>query len=208
MENIVIRGSGGHAREVAFLIERINQVKPTWNLLGYIDLHDEGEMKYGYKVLGDDSWFLKHNDVKYCVIAIGNPNDKMKVYNELEKYSLIYPNIIDNQAIIAKDVKLGAGNVIQGTAKLSVGVKIGSFCLTNGVCSLGHDVVIGDFVSIMPFTAVSGNVMIGTGTFIGMGAKLAQGITVGRNVTICACSLVLDNIEDGIRVLGIPAKKT
>jgi len=37
MEDIVIRGSGGLAREIAFLIERINQEKPKWNLLGYID---------------------------------------------------------------------------------------------------------------------------------------------------------------------------
>lgn len=207
MKSIVIRGSGGHAREVAFLIERVNQVKPTWDLLGYIDIQDKGETKYGYKVLGDDSWFLENNDVKNCVIAIGNPRDKMKVYNEIQKYNLIFPNIIDNQAVIAKDVKMGFGNVIQGPAKLSVGVEIGNFCLTNGVCSLGHDVVIGDFVSIMPFTAISGNVKVGNNTFIGMGVKLVQGITVGSNAIICASSLVLDNIEDGAKVLGIPAKK-
>jgi hypothetical protein len=93
MEDIVIRGSGGLAREIAFLIERINQEKPKWNLLGYIDIEDVGKIKYGYEVLGDDSWFEKTKNVS-CVIAIGDSNARFKVYQQIRKYNLNFPNII------------------------------------------------------------------------------------------------------------------
>ena len=137
MEDIVIRGSGGLAREVAFLIERINLNKKRWNLLGYVDMGDVGKIKYGYKVLGDDSWFQTEKNIN-CVIAIGLPMVRYKVYKSLELYSLSYPNIIDPSAIIAKDATLGIGNIITGPSRISVNVRIGDFCLLNGNCSLGH----------------------------------------------------------------------
>jgi len=206
MEDIVIIGSGGHGREVAFLIERINKVDCKWNLLGYISLNDIGETKYGYNVLGDHSWFLKNSTVKNCIIAIGYPEVRLKVYNELSKYNLNFPNIIDPQAMVAEDVKMGCGNVIQGPGRLQVGVEVGSFCLLNGVCSIGHDAKIGSFVSMMPFTAISGNVEIGNNVLFGIGAKVVEKVKIGSNVTVGACSLVLDDIKDNTRVLGIPAK--
>ncbi len=36
MKDIVILGSGGFAKEVAFLIEEINRSSITWNILGFI----------------------------------------------------------------------------------------------------------------------------------------------------------------------------
>ena len=37
MKNIVIVGAGGVGREVSLIIQQINMLEPTWNLLGYID---------------------------------------------------------------------------------------------------------------------------------------------------------------------------
>lgn len=37
MKNIVILGAGGFAREVAWLIEEINNKNAEWNLLGFIE---------------------------------------------------------------------------------------------------------------------------------------------------------------------------
>lgn len=37
MKDIVIIGAGGFGREVAWLIERINNESPTWKIKGFID---------------------------------------------------------------------------------------------------------------------------------------------------------------------------
>jgi sugar O-acyltransferase (sialic acid O-acetyltransferase NeuD family) len=205
MEDLVIRGSGGLAREIAFLIERINQEKPTWNLLGYIDLKDIGEVKYGYEVLGDDSWLERAKKVN-CVIAIGDSKTRFKVYQQIKNYSLNFPNLIHPLAIIGKDMEMGNGNIITGSARFTVGIHIGNFCLFNGFCTIGHDTVIKDFVSVMTFSAISGNVVVNTRSFIGSGAILIPGITIGKETMVGAGAVVLKNVKDGCTVFGNPAK--
>ena len=36
IQDIVILGAGGFAREVSFLIEEMNRKSPTWRLLGFV----------------------------------------------------------------------------------------------------------------------------------------------------------------------------
>ena len=54
LKNLIIIGASGFGREVAWLVERINKVDPTWNLIGFIDDADEiqGKSINGYAVLG------------------------------------------------------------------------------------------------------------------------------------------------------------
>ena len=54
MKEIVILGAGDFGKEVAWLIEDINKVKPTYIILGYLD-DDEGKIGQklnGYECLG------------------------------------------------------------------------------------------------------------------------------------------------------------
>ena len=37
MKKLIIFGAGGMGRETAWLVERINDVSPTWDLLGFMD---------------------------------------------------------------------------------------------------------------------------------------------------------------------------
>ena len=37
MKNIVIIGAGGVGRETALIIQQINELELTWNLIGFID---------------------------------------------------------------------------------------------------------------------------------------------------------------------------
>lgn len=205
IQDIVIRGSGGHAQEVAYLIEKINQKKPLWNLLGYIDVKDVGMVKCGYKVIGGDEWFKDKKNFN-CIIAIGDPNSKFKVYTELKKYELNFPNIIDPIAKIGRNTKMGIGNLIMGSVGLSTNNKIGNFCLLNGCISVGHDTHLADFVNIMPFSSIAGNVEVGDKVFIGAGATIIQGLKVGRESVVGAGAVVIRNVKDGCTVFGNPAK--
>jgi FlaA1/EpsC-like NDP-sugar epimerase len=73
MEDIVILGAGGLAREVAFLIEDINRDNPKYNLLGFIVRDDnlKGRMVGKYSVIGNEEW-LADKELN-VVIGIGNP---------------------------------------------------------------------------------------------------------------------------------------
>lgn len=51
MKKILIFGAGGFGREVQWLIERINRMKPIWKIEGYLDDGIEsGTEINGYKV--------------------------------------------------------------------------------------------------------------------------------------------------------------
>lgn len=40
IRNLIIFGASGFGREVAWAVERINAVTPTWNLLAFMDDDD------------------------------------------------------------------------------------------------------------------------------------------------------------------------
>ena len=56
MKNIVIIGAGDLGRELVWLIEDINKVKPTYVILGFLDMDERkaGREFYGYEVLGTE----------------------------------------------------------------------------------------------------------------------------------------------------------
>ncbi|GAA3319001.1 hypothetical protein GCM10020331_024100 [Ectobacillus funiculus] len=47
---------------------------------------------------------------------------------------------------------------------------------------------------------------IGNNVYIGPGAKIFGGITIGNNVSIGANSVVTKDVPDNVTVVGIPAK--
>ena len=58
MQDIVIVGVGGLGREIAEWVEDINEVKPTFNLLGFLDddASKQGTTRHDLPVLGGIDW--------------------------------------------------------------------------------------------------------------------------------------------------------
>jgi acetyltransferase-like isoleucine patch superfamily enzyme len=53
---------------------------------------------------------------------------------------------------------------------------------------------------------ISGAVEIDKLSFVGIGATIIQGITIGKNVTIGAGSVVIKDIPDNVIAVGNPTK--
>lgn len=206
MRDLVIRGSGGLAQEVALLVERINEVNPTWNLLGYVDQKDVGKIKYGYEVLGTDKIF-EHLDAVDCVVAVGEPLSRRKVLNELRDCNLNYPTLIDPSVTMSKDTDIGLGCIISPGCRISVDTKIGDYCFINAETLIGHNCKIGNLCTIGPSCNISGGVTMGQGCFVGVRATILQNKRIGDWTRVGACSLVVTNVKDNETVFGIPASK-
>ena len=65
LKKLIIIGASGFGREVAWLVERINKVKKTWDLLGFIDDDEsiQGKEINNYKVLGKIDEIDRYRDV-------------------------------------------------------------------------------------------------------------------------------------------------
>lgn len=196
MKDILIIGAGGIGRETAWIIEEINEVKPTWNLLGYIDENSEmhGKELNGYKVLGGLEVLEKLEEKPYVVVAIANCSVKKSIVTKLgEKYNfatIIYPTVK-----VSKFIQIGQGTIIYPGVTLTVNTKIGNHVLISGNCGIGHDTVIGDYSSVLWGSNFSGYDTVGESCFIGVGTKVIQGINISKENKISAGITVLEDVK-------------
>ena len=209
MKKLAIYGAGGLGREVALMINQINQVHQQWDLIGFFD---DGRRKDDYidylVVLGGINEVNALESSCAIVIAIADAASRKSIVERIENNLIYYPIIIHPKALLgsAKN-QWGEGTIIAAGCLFTTGIIIGKFTIVNLACTLGHDVRLGDFCSVMPGCNISGNVVIGEATLIGTGTQVLQNITIGAQCTIGAGAVVINNIESGLTVVGIPANR-
>ena len=210
MKDLIIIGAGGFGREVQWLIERINENKKEWNLLGYIDDNmDCGTSINGYSVLGGLEYLSNFNDHKGNIVcAVGNSIIRRNLMNRIEMtYNIETPNIIDPSVKLSKHVKLGKGNIVCADSILTVDIDIKDYCILNLDCTVGHDCIFDSFVTVYPSVNISGNVNIGKCVELGTGSHIIQGIDICDNVVVGAGATVIRNIDEKGTYVGSPVKK-
>ncbi|EJT5936561.1 acetyltransferase [Clostridium perfringens] len=207
MKDLVIVGAGGFGREVAWLVEEINEVSKEWNLVGFIDENKEihETLINGYEVLGGIDW-LKDKDI-YYVCAIGNSKIRKDIVEKINKFqvkaaTIIHPSVLMNK----KYIEVGEGSIICASSILTVNIKLGKHVILNLDCTVGHDAILKDFVTVYPSVNISGNCIIDECVELGTGTQIIQGKTIGENTIIGAGSVVIKNIEKNRTAVGIPAK--
>jgi sugar O-acyltransferase (sialic acid O-acetyltransferase NeuD family) len=211
-KDIVIIGSGGHAKEIALLIEGINANNKTWNILGYIEKarSDVGKINGRYEVIDDESFFNKCKGKINVAIAVGSPMTVKTIQSRLkQRYSdvLLFPNLIHPSVKDSiRDVRLGHGNLFCAGNIFTTDILIGSFNCINRSCNISHDTIIKDYCVINPGVNISGGVAIESTCLIGTGATILQYLTIGEKATVGAGAVVTKNVEKGKTVVGIPAK--
>ena len=208
MQDIVIFGSGGLAREVAFLIEQINAAAPQWNLLGFVEPElDRVGLQVGkYRVYCSEEELA---DKKLAAaIGIGTPAVIHKIASRFaDSPNISFPNLIHPSVIRDEPrVTLGRGNILCAGSIFTTDIEIGSFNFFNLNCTYGHDVRIADGCVFNPGINMSGGVEMGSRCLIGTGATILQYLKIGDEVTVGAGSVVTKDVPAGTTVVGVPAK--
>lgn len=205
MKKIYIVGAGGFAREVAWLIEDINEKNPTWEIIGFIDENKEniGKELNGYKVLGNLE-FLNNQEKAYVTIAIGTGEVREKISKNIKNHE--FPILIHPSVIISRFVKIGEGSIICAGSIITTNIEIENHVIINLDCTVGHDVSLKNYTTILPSVNISGNVTIGERTMLGTGSAIIQGLNIGADSIIGAGAIVVKNIPSNCTVVGNPAK--
>lgn len=210
MEKIVIVGAGGFGREVEWLINRINKVKPTYEVVGFVDDGKENGESVGHSTVIFNTDELSKTSEKYSVaIAIGNAKVRKMLAEKISSNkNLSFPNLIDPAVIYdEEEVTLGEGNIICGGTIMTVNINIGNFNIINLDCTIGHDDILNNYITIYPSVNVSGNVIVNDCAEIGTGTQIIQGLSVNGNTIIGASAAVVKSIEESGTYVGVPVKK-
>lgn len=211
MKDIAIFGGGGFGREVACLLYKINEVEPTWNLVGFFDdgIEIGKEVSHFGKVLGGIKELNEWKSNLSIAITIGNPKIVESIVSKISNPNIQFPNIIAPTVYFSdpKSFKIGRGNIIQKHCSFSCDVTIGDFNVMDGADVFGHDVVVGSFNTFMPAMRISGEVNIGNNNFFGVGSIILQQIKIGNNIRLGAGSVLMHKPKEGFLYMGNPAKK-
>lgn len=213
MRDIAIYGAGGFGKEVACLINRINDKEPTWNLVGFYDDKPElkGEMISHFgRCLGNIGDLNAYQNEISIVFAIGNSLIVRDLVGKIRNPHISFPNLIHPSFVVSdpETFEIGRGNIIQGNCTATVDVKIGDFNVLNGSVSFGHNAKIGSYNLFMPAVRVSGGVVIGDENFFGIASIVLQQLSIGNRVRLGAGSVLMKKPKDGCLYIGNPAIKT
>jgi sugar O-acyltransferase (sialic acid O-acetyltransferase NeuD family) len=206
---IVIIGAGGFGREVLDICDACNQIKPTFDVLGFIvdeQYGSPGTIINGVPILGDFSWLEKHVNQVSVACSVGAPQYRRILIERAREFGCKFINLIHPQAIITKWVTYGEGVIICAASILTNQIIIGNHVQINLDCTIGHDVVLEDYSTLSPGVHISGNVRVGEGCFVGTGANVIEKLILGEWSIVGAGSTIVNDVPANSTVVGVPGK--
>ncbi len=203
---IVIVGAGGVGREVFDAAVSPSPAGRSASVRGYVDdadLTPDQLARLSAPFLGSLD-VLAAGAVDY-VLAIGDGETRRRIADRLSVVVGAPRGVVDASATVGSSNEIGAGVVLLPGARLSNAITVGRHVQVhvNGV--VGHDAVLGDFVSIFPSATIGGSVRLGDGVTVGSGATVLPGRTIGAGAFVGAGAVVVDDVEPGVTVVGVPA---
>ena len=212
MKKIVLFGAGGFAREIVYMIERINRIEPTYELLGFVveeKYYDSTDSTiYGYPLLGTGDWLIKNKEDVVCTCAVGEPPlERQRIQETYEKSGVRFETLISPDVELHETVSIGDGSIICRGTTFTVDIKVGKGTIFNERCGVGHDATIGDYCCISGGVSINGHVKIGNRVKVGGKSYFCPKVKIGDDAVVAAGSVVFTNVKAGRHVLGNPAKK-
>ena len=195
-------GAGGHGKVVADTAERagwtevvffdprfgpIQQTHAHWQLLG---LPEEAHA----------------HDCDGYFVAIGNSQARQQWGEWLLGRGLPLVTLIDPDSSVSQYAMLESGVLVVAGAVINADTHIAKGVIVNTRAAIDHDCRIGAYSHVCPGTALAGSVTVGKHSWLGIGCQVRQGASIGSNVTVGAGATVVSDIQDGLTVVGTPAR--
>ncbi|WP_298408064.1 acetyltransferase [uncultured Chloroflexus sp.] len=206
-QRILIIGAGGHGQVVADILLQAAANGGDCQPIGYLDDNPRryGEQALGLPVFGPVAALasIPHDGI---VIAIGDNRTRARLFAELTARGEQLVSAIHPSAIIAASVTIGPGTMICAGAIINPGSVIGANVILNTGCTIDHHNQIGDHAHIAPGVHTGGQVVIGAGTLIGIGAIVMPQRRVGAWSVVGAGALVQRDVGNEMIAIGVPAR--
>jgi len=197
-----IIGAGGHGKVAADTALRCG-----WEEVVFFDgLAAKGAYSIGRWDVVDVPENAASHGCDAFFVAIGNAQHRKTWCERLVADSLSLTTLIDPSAVISAFAEIAEGVLVVAGSVINVDSRVGRGVIINTRASLDHDCVIGDYTHVCPAVALGGEVTVGQGSWLGIGCQVKQCIVIGSSVTVGAGATVVSDIQDGLTVVGAPAR--
>ncbi|NCG08008.1 MAG: sugar O-acyltransferase [Verrucomicrobia bacterium] len=207
MKNLYIVGAGGFGREVYGWLQDLPECGRDWTVRGFLDDNPDAlsGMNYPVGLVGSVSKCQPEaNDLYVC--GIGSVAEKRRACAPLLGRGADFISLIHPSVIVGPNVQLGQGVVLCPRVTLTCDIKVGAMTLINCHTTVGHDACIGAWVTVSANCDLTGFTEVGDASFLGSGARIIPGKTVGCEATVGAGAVVIRSVGDGQKVFGNPAR--
>ena len=136
--NLLIFGAGGYGQVVKELAVETGK----FNKIEFID--DNNPL--AISKVSESEKYLK--EFSCAIIAIGNPEVRQKIYNEIKQIGFEIVNIMSDKSYVSSSAKIGKGCVIEPFVTVNANSTIGNSVILCAGSVVGHNSVVDDFCQI------------------------------------------------------------
>ena len=204
---LIIIGAGAYGHEVASYAEEVLEAKEDYqSKILFTDEWDGAKSeRLDWPLAGSFASFQREpNDV--FLIALGDPENKKTLAEKYRKYRLPWATLIHPTAHVSKYAVVEDGCIVGPFCTVSYNAYLGCHVSLNSYVAIGHHAQIGEFSVMCPRALMAGNSALCGVNFVGAGAIVTQGKSVGVGAKVASGSVVYRNVKEGHTVLGNPAK--
>ena len=190
----VIFGAGGHARVIASLLDGdVTFVVPEPVSPGQVAERDflaEHERWVGFDVY----------------LGVGGNDIRDRLWWELQGVGITPKTIVSPRATVDREASLGCGVMLSHGAVVCAHATVEDNVIVNTMASVDHDCRVGRGTHLTTGAHIGGGVSLGALCFLGMGAIVTPGVTLGDETIVMAGAVVVRDFPGGGVLGGSPAR--
>jgi sugar O-acyltransferase (sialic acid O-acetyltransferase NeuD family) len=211
MDEVVVYGTGGSAREVAWLASSTRGADAC-RVVGFVD---DDASRHGTTLRGVPVLGLREARDAFpgarMVGGVGSPQLRRRLMEKAAAAGFGFRSLVHPGVEPGDGVEIGEGAVICVGCILTIDIRVGAHVQVNVACTLAHDVVLGDYATLAPGVHLAGCVHVGAGAYIGTGASVINGtaaepLVIGEGAVVGAGACVVRPVPPGVTVVGVPAR--
>ncbi|WP_161958371.1 acetyltransferase [Ornithinimicrobium cavernae] len=205
MKPLVIVGAGGHGREAHDIAVAVNEVNPSFELVGFLDdalSPGDPAAPHTATILGGIDWLESH--AVAFVPAVGSPELRRLIVQRFPHHEVA--DLIHPTATIGSHVSHGPGLIMAAGSRVTHAVTLGQHVHINVNSTISHDCRVGDFVTITPGVHLSGSVTLHDEVWMGIGSSAIQGVTVGARSVVGAGAAIIHDVPPDTTTVGVPGR--
>jgi UDP-perosamine 4-acetyltransferase len=201
--DVVVIGARGHAKVVIDVLRDMGE-----RVACCVGADDSPDAGLPVPVMKGDGHLalLRERGYTRAIVAIGSNDVRERLAEQVERTGFELVSAVSTRAVISPSVRLGRGVVVMPGVIVNAGAVIEDLAIINTGATVDHDCHIGRAVHVAPQCALAGHVTVGVCSFLGIGSTVIPGIRIGRHVTVGAGGVVVDDVPDGVTVVGVPAR--